>query len=718
MLDPPNGDPPDPGTASNPAEFTDVLRALRLWAGQPSLRRLRHLGGVRTTADGAAEIDSLPESTMSYVLRGDRPARADFVRSFVTACLRACRREPAEILVQVERWHRAWLAAVGAAAARPTGIAPASAGTPPGSTGNGAGAPRQLPAGPADFVGRTAELAELDRLLPPAPLRLTVATIAGPAGVGKTSLAVHWAQRVQDAFPDGQLYADLRGFGPKQAPLNTATVVRSFLGAFGLPARRIPSDVDERVALYRSVLADKRVLVLLDNARDVAQARPLLPGGQNCLTLVTSRHDLSGLVATPGAHPLVLDLLGLAEAEQLLSARLGADRVAAEPGAVREIIVCCARLPLALATVAARAATHRTFPLTSFHDLMRAYAAEQAQRHDDEADRRRATHRLLDHYLHTAHRCAVLLDPTRDPVTLLPAQPGVLPEEVGDQRQASAWFAAELQVLLVVVHHAAAEGFDDHLWRFAWTLKFVLDRLGYWHELAGVQHAALRGLTGSNGRYEQARIHRALSLTYSQLRRYDDAQHHVRCALRLAEELGDHTSQAHTHLHLGGLLQELGRNREALHHVRRALAFFRAAGHRIGQASALNSIGWCHTLLGNHERAIACCQQALRLTQELGEPRSEASTWDSLGRAYHHLGQHRQAIAAYQQALELRRELQDRPAQARTLARIGDTHRDHGDAGAARAAWQQAVAVLRDLGHPDADQILVKLRQLDHPAEV
>ncbi|MFC4471590.1 NB-ARC domain-containing protein, partial [Streptomyces xiangluensis] len=175
---------------------------------------------------------------------------------------------------------------------------------------------------------------------------------------GKPALAVPWPHRVADRFPDGQLYVNLRGFEPSGAAVTPDQAVRGFLDALGVPAHRVPVDLQARVGLYRSLLAGRRVLVVLDNARDADQVRPLLPGSPGCLAMVTSRNRLAGLVAAEGAHPIALGLLSMAEARDLLARRLGEHRVTAEPDAVEEIITRCARLPLALAIVAARAATN------------------------------------------------------------------------------------------------------------------------------------------------------------------------------------------------------------------------------------------------------------------------------------------------------------------------------------------------------------------------
>ncbi|MGE5829353.1 MAG: BTAD domain-containing putative transcriptional regulator, partial [Micromonosporaceae bacterium] len=229
--------------------------------------------------------------------------------------------------------------------------------------------PRQLPSVVAHFAGRADELATLTRLVPgraEVGAAVVISAIGGTAGVGKTALAVYWAHRVADRFPDGQLYVDLRGFSPGGQVMTPAEAVRRFLDALQVLRERIPVDLDAQAALYRSLMAGRRMLVVLDNAHDSAQVRPLLPGAAGCLVLVTSRNELSGLVAADGAHPIDLDLLSVAEARDLLARRLGLHRVSAEPDSVVEIITrCarCARLPLALALVAARAAARPRLPL-------------------------------------------------------------------------------------------------------------------------------------------------------------------------------------------------------------------------------------------------------------------------------------------------------------------------------------------------------------------
>jgi hypothetical protein len=188
--------------------------------------------------------------------------------------------------------------------------------------------------------------------------------IGGMAGIGKTTLAVRWAHEVAHRFPDGQLFVELRGFEPFRAPLEPAEALRGMLVALGVPPGRLPGGLDALAGLYRSVLSGRRLLVVLDDAFDTDQVRPLLPASPGCLTLVASRNGLPGLVAS-GARPLRLDLPSDADARAVLALRIGAERMAAEPAAADEIIARCGRLPLALAVVAARATGRPDFPLTA-----------------------------------------------------------------------------------------------------------------------------------------------------------------------------------------------------------------------------------------------------------------------------------------------------------------------------------------------------------------
>lgn len=230
-------------------------------------------------------------------------------------------------------------------------------------------APAQLPAPIAAFAGRAGELRRLDELIATDPTSaqpaVMIVAVSGTAGIGKTTLVTYWAHKRADRFPDGQLYVNLRGYDPAHVPLEPGMVLHGFLDALGVPAQRIPSRADARAAMYRSVLTGKRVLVMLDNARDADHVRPLLPGSPGCLAIVTSRSQLTSLVATHAARPLPLGLLAPDAARELLARRLGCGPVMAGHAAAEEIIARCAGLPLALAIVAARAETNAALPLSA-----------------------------------------------------------------------------------------------------------------------------------------------------------------------------------------------------------------------------------------------------------------------------------------------------------------------------------------------------------------
>jgi DNA-binding SARP family transcriptional activator/tetratricopeptide (TPR) repeat protein len=664
--------------------------------------------------------------------------------------------------------------------------------------------PRQLPAPPPFFTGRAKELAGLDALLPAAEQRPgpVVAVVAGTAGVGKTALAVHWAHRVAGQFGDGQLYVNLRGFDPAGSAMTPAGALREMLDALQVPPQSIPTGQDAQASLYRSLLAGRRVLVVLDNAREASQVRPLLPGSPGCLVVVTSRTQMPGLLATDGAHLITLGLFTPVEAGQLLAQRLGAARLAREEAAVDGIITTCAGLPLALTVVAARAVANpalalgalgddlrdihrrldafdfgdvaidvravfswsyhtlspagaRLFRLLSvhpgpdagapavaslagqpmrqvrpvlaeltranllnehppgryaFHDLLRAYATELAHGVDPEPDRREALHRLLDHYLHTAHAAALLLDPYRNEVVLIAASSGVVPEDLADPGQAMAWFTAEHQAMLAAIGQAV-RGFDAHVWQLAWTLMDYFDRRGHWQDWAASHRTALEAAERLADRRAQTYLHRGIANAYRRLGNDHDARRHLSRALDLFGELGDHVGQAHTHLGLGIMSERAGDYRDSLGHAERSLALYRTAGDRTGQARALNAIGWCHTQLSDHEQALGRCHQALAMNRELDDLLGSAATWDSIGYIHHRLADYPQAVTCYQYALELFQQMGDLYYEACTLTRLGDTHQAAGEADAARRVWQRALDLLDQLDHPDAEQVGAKLSQ-------
>lgn len=688
--------------------------------------------------------------------------------------------------------------------------------------------PAQLPLDAPGFSGRHEELALLRSMLPAHPAgaseakpgeagaglaegdeagsdqTVPIVVISGTAGAGKTALAVRFGHQVARRFPGGQLYVNLRGLDPATPPMEPAEALRFFLDALSVPPYRIPADIEGRSALFRSLLDGRRMLIVLDNARDVAQVRPLLPGSPGSLVVVTSRNELTGLVAAEGAMPLTLDVLSHAEAREMLVRRLGQDRVAAEPGAADEIIGSCARLPLALSIAAGRAAGRSGRPLTelaaelhdargrldalqagdavtnvravlswsydqlsepaarmfrllgvhpgpdislsaaaslagiaradagaalreltrthmvaehlparfTFHDLLRVYAADQAERHDPEPERRAAMHRALDHYLHTAMTASHRFSPFRSPLQLSAPQPGVLPADVTDKDQAMAWFDAEVRVLLALIAFADANGYDSHAWQIPWTLGPFFNRRGRWQDYITTQRTALAAARRLGDTLALAHAHHLLGHVQSQVGDYEAAEPNFRRALDLFREFGDRANEAVVLNGLAGMLEKQERYPEALAVALDALRMLKAVGHWWTQATLENGVGWLYAHLGQYDQALTHCQRALSLHRDSGHRGGTADTLDSLGFVHLHLGDIAQAKAHYTRAIEAYRDIAAPFGEGNSLAGLGDALLAEGDPVAAAAAWREAVAILDRLPHPLADEIRAKLREL------
>jgi DNA-binding SARP family transcriptional activator len=383
------------------ARAWDVLaEALGLWRGDPladvpsellrrdetpALEQLR-LGAAEWRADAGLHLNRHAELVPELQSLAARyPLRERFHGQLMLALVRSGRQAEAldayqrarDVLVEelgsepgaeLRKLHQRILA--GDRALAPSSLAPsgqAPSGQALAAAGRGTITPRQLPAPVAHFTGRASELAALTGALDQSgaggPGAVVISVIEGTAGIGKTALAVRWAHQVADRFPDGQLYVNLRGYDRDQ-PMTPADALARFLRALGMAGQDIPADEDERAAQYRSLLADRRMLVVLDNAGSVEQVRPLLPGGPGCMVVVTSRDALAGLVARDGAGRLDLDLLPPGEAAGLLLALIGA-RVDADQGSAAALAALCGRLPLALRVAAELAASRPDVPLAA-----------------------------------------------------------------------------------------------------------------------------------------------------------------------------------------------------------------------------------------------------------------------------------------------------------------------------------------------------------------
>ena len=718
-------------------------------------------------------------------------------------------------LGRVGRPHRESIlllsAALGLSVAARDGLSRAG-GQPPLSTTPGTGpsdwlVPRQLPPAARHFTGRSGALKILvDLIDAPMPAGTVVlSAIDGTAGIGKTALALHFAHQVAERFPDGQLFVNLRGFDPIGPPAPPTEVLRGFLDALGVPAAQIPAGMEAQAARYRSELAGRRMLVLLDNAHDAAQVRPLLPGSPGCLVIVTSRIQLLSLVAADGAHPLTLDLLTAEEARELLIRRLGMRRAHGEREAVDELTTLCARLPLALNIMIARAASEPDRPLAqlaadlrdvrrrldrlhagdaatdlravfswsyqnlgspaarmfrllgsahpgpdislsaaaclaglplgqarvtldelttarllteqpagrfSFHDLLRAYAAEQAPGLHAGTEGQLAAHRVLDYYAHTVHRAARLIRPSRQPVKLPEPVPGAMPEDLADDSEAMSWLSSEYPVLLAAITFAAESGLDGHVWQIAWGLSDFLDRCADWQACLSTQHAALAAGQRLDDLEVQAYARGEIGYALYMLAEYADAHAHLQHSLELHRRLGNTGDEVIISLRIAHLLGLQHRNTEVLVYAREALKLARAIGKKSVCANALNTIGWYSAVLGDYQEALACCQEAYAYSCELDDALGQGATLDSLGLIHSRLGDHASALDCYQKALDIFVRIGDLRQEALTLSSMAHVHHAGGNTGAALTGWRQALVILLDLGDSDAAGVRRKLSQL------
>ncbi|MBB5867568.1 DNA-binding SARP family transcriptional activator/tetratricopeptide (TPR) repeat protein [Allocatelliglobosispora scoriae] len=614
-------------------------------------------------------------------------------------------------------------------------------------------APAQLPADLSTFIGRESELAEALALHSGdtgAPTTVVIGAIGGMAGIGKTTLAVHWAHRVAHRYPDGQLYVNLRGFGPDAQVMDPGEAIRRILETFEVPPARIPADLDARAALYRSTLAGRRMLILLDNARDTAQVRPLLPGAATCLVLVTSRDRLPGLIASDGAHPITLDLLSTDEARQLLVRRLGADRVAAEPEAVEEMITHCARLPLALAIVAAHAATRPQLSLEALAEELRDTGSrlDLLTTGDAHTDVRAVFSWSYRSLTPPAARLFRLLGLHPGPdisalaaasLAALPAR-GVQPvlaeleraglvtehlhgrytlhdllrtyaadlattDETGEQRRAAVGrtldhylhisYGANRVLNPVRTPIALAAPQPEVVLQPPTDYPQAIDWFATEHAvlLASIDHAAAHG-------FDAAAWQLAWTLTdFQQLRGLFDNEIAAQLvAVAATERLGEVTMRAYAHGRLAYAHTRLGRFDGARTHLDLALDLQRETGDAAGQAYVQLNLGMLAERQGRHTEALGHARQALDLFLLADHRRGQANALSAIGWLHAQLGDDRQARTACRQALAVFQELDDRSGQASTWDSLGYAHHQLGEHAEAINCYQQCLELIRELG--------------------
>ncbi|MGC5565864.1 AfsR/SARP family transcriptional regulator [Streptomyces sp. FR-108] len=528
--------------------------------------------------------------------------------------------------------------------------------------------PAQLPADLNAFTGRRLELEWLRDLLPGdggTPTAVVISAIGGAPGVGKTTLALHWAHRNAHHFPDGQLYVNLRGYDPAEVPLAPSAAVCHFLEALGVPTEDIPPSLDSQSALFRSLLARRRVLVVLDNARSAEQVRPLLPGTPACRTLITSRAQLPGLVATNGARSLRLDILTVDEAVEFMSKRLGEARVAADRRAALAIAEQCGRLPLALALVCARAEEHRAAPLADI-------AAELAEGHDDlgvfaVGDPATDTRSVFSWSYRTLTPAAARV------FRLLWMCPphGVSPQAVaslaGLTTSATRPVLAELTRANLWTEPAPGRyGSHELLRTFSQELSLADDSPGardearrrlFDHYLHSAHSAATQLYT------HREPLPLPAAAPGAQVVRFTDTD---RAAKWLAREMpaleavitrdGGHGSGAHAWRMAATLelvLDRRGRREEQIELHTTALAGARRLGEKRGEAHMHRVLGFAHVRTNDHARGAAHLGRALELFTEMEDVPFTALTHRYLAFLANSRQDHREALAQYKIACAL-----------------------------------------------------------------
>jgi len=620
----------------------------------------------------------------------------------------------------------------------------------PGTAASARIRPSQLPVDLPAFTGRRTELERLSELSRDG--KSPVVVLDGMAGAGKTALVVHWAHQVAGAFPDGSLYVNLRGYDPAGTRMDPGEALETFLLALGVAAHAVPEGLEAQAALYRSVLAERRVLIVLDNAGDTEQVRPLLPGASGCLVLVTSRSRLTGLVVRYGAVPFTLGLLGVEESRELLARRIGRHRVDAEPRAADVVVELCARLPLALAIVAARAAYRPGFRLAAVveelrenHGSLDAFDAGDGIGADARAVfswsyqalspaaaelfRRLATHPGPDLSAAVAaalggverRRARAVLAELTGASLLIERRPGryvfhdllrvYARETAAELDSAAVRESTRVRMLDHYLHtalHASAVlspfretvpgaptapgsepvRFDDSRQATDW-LRTERGVLR-----AVVEHAV------ATGQFDYAwRIAHALDLSFDRLGRHSDAMEIHRAALGAAYALGDPLAQAHALRGLGFGHTRLGHPQEARRLLGRALELYRAEGDAFGCARTHRALAYQANRLSEYDVSLGHYAQAGELYRSLGHHSGQASVLNEIGWTYILLGEPEQALENCESAIALHRGVGDLSGEASAQDSVGYALHRLGRYGDAVEYFEAAVRLYQRIGN-------------------
>ncbi|WP_305886743.1 AfsR/SARP family transcriptional regulator [Actinoallomurus rhizosphaericola] len=643
--------------------------------------------------------------------------------------------------------------------------------------------PKTLPPRTVHFTGRTREL----RALTGTDQRGTgiqAVVIEGMPGVGKTTLAVHAAHILADRHPDAQLLLPLRAHDPHHPRLDPAGALAELLTMLGVPAGSVPPTPARRAAMWQAEMAGRRAIIVLDDAADGDQVRPLIPAARDCFTIITARNRLKNL---DGLRQICLETLSPDESLVLFN-RLADTGDGVDEETATRIVNLCGHLPLAIHLVAsqigsgagsrppeviddlqtagstvldvgvggdavqaafessyqrlspdqrrvfrrlgidpciditthAAAALCGTTPsdiapvidglveshlLTrgpaerlSFHDLIRGYACDRAEREDSSQERRRALGRLLDYYLRSAQRADRLLHPHRRRTVTASSRPAEDVPAVNTREDAHAWMEAEWRNSLRVIDYAI-----DHEWktqgvRLAHAMAAFLDTAGQWGQAATIHERALRAARELGDARHLAQASAELSLDRLRTGRLRDALEHAQRALDAYRELRDPQAEAESLDHIGVIHWSSGRNREALAYGQEALALYRRIGDDRGQADSLAHCGIARWHLGRCEEAMDCLRQALALYRRVGDRRGEAKTLNNMGEALQQRGFHREATSLYQESLAIFSQISGRQNSAILKNNLANVLQYKGRYRPAIDAYREALVVFRETG--------------------
>ncbi len=717
-----------PGDASDPVIFfRRSLQECFLQLRRPTYRSLELHAGVEGRA--------LRPSTLSGLLNGPAVPRWSTVETFLRAAagyVQARRLRVAPDLTDLDRWSSHYQAMENALADR---AAERERATIRGGRGRRRRpvTPAQLPADVAAFTGRADELTCLDRLLADDPgassAAARVAAIDGPPGVGKTALALHWAHRAADRFPDGQLYVNLHGYDP-DLPLDPADALAGFLRALGVPDTDVPAGSEERAARYRTELAGRRVLVLVDNAATVEHVRPLLPGAGPAAVLVTSRDSLAGLVVLHGARRIDLDLLPPDDAAALLR-RLIPAQAETDARAVADLADRCGRLPLAL-RVAAELAAFR--PESSLAELVVELGDDQQRLDllDAGGDARAAVTTVFSwSYRHLAPEVAELfrllgLHPGHD-IEIRAAAALVGDTVGGTRRRLAALVRAHLVApvgrgryamhdLLRVYATGLAATMDGPVRRAALTRLFDFYLAAAAEAMNGQAPSDRSWLDAERANLIAVAAHcastewpaHAVSLSRT-LFWYLNGGHHADAvalhghADHAARRLGDPAGRAQSLAYLGAANLRLGLEGPAVDCLEQSLRLFRQVGDEAGLAGTLTTLGDVEQRLGRYRASAEHHRVALALFRRTGDRVGEAHALTKLGIVAERLGRYGAAADHHDQALGLFRRDGDHAGVTAALSNLGDVEGKLGRHDLAAEHLEEAVARYREAGNRDGE---------------